>query len=332
MAAPAEKAPEAALRALADDPPPPGAQTRALSAMDGVALRAAFWRPEAARGTVTLLGGRTEYIEKYYETIRDLLARGFAVATMDWRGQGGSERQLRDPMKGHIDDFALYERDFSVFQREILAGLPRPWIGLCHSMGAGIMLRIAHEGRCPFDRLLCTAPMVAIHGMADPRLLRWLAEALDGIGLGGAYAPGAGRRRPYALKPFENNVLTSDPARYARMSAWMRAEPSLGLGGPTVGWIHAGFRLMREFAAPDYPRAITVPTLVIASGADRVVDTRAIERFASRLRAGHLLVIDGARHEVMMERDAYRDLFFKAFDAFAGGADTAFTSPLGALT
>ena len=319
------------LYAAADDPVPPGAEERALKAADGVALRAAVWRPERVRGTVALLGGRTEYIEKYYETIRDLLARDFAVATMDWRGQGGSERQLRDPLKGHIDDFALYERDFAAFARDVLKDLPRPWIGLCHSMGGGIMTRIAHEGRCPFDRLVLTAPMIALPGRGDPRLLRWLAEAFDGVGLGGVYAPGAGGRRPYTLKPFDNNVLTSDPVRYARMGAVLRVAPSLALGGPTIGWLHAALRLMREFAKPDYPRAITVPTLVVASGADRVVDTRAIERFASRLRAGHLLVVDGAQHEIMMERDAYRDLFFKAFDAFAPG-EAAFTSPLGELT
>ncbi len=202
-----------------------------------------------------LLGGRTEFIEKYYETIGDLLARDLAVATMDWRGQGGSERQLRDPYKGHIDDFSLYERDFVVFRREVLAHCPRPWIGLCHSMGAAILLRIAHEGRCPFDRLVLTAPMIGLYGLAEPRYARWLAEALDGAGLGGAYAPGGGGRRPYSLRPFESNVLTSDPARYARMGAMLRAHPALGLGGPTVGWVHAAFRLMREFADPDYPRA-----------------------------------------------------------------------------
>ena len=307
-----------ALYAIADNPPPPGAVEHELTALDGVRLRAARWTPERPRGTVVLLGGRTEYVEKYYETIGDLVSRDFAVATMDWRGQGGSERQLRDPRKGHIDDFALYERDFLSLHRDVLTPhCPRPWIGLCHSMGGAIMLRIAHAGRCPFDRLMLTAPMVALYGQVDPRYARWLVEALDGVGLGGFYAPGGGGRKPYSLNPFEGNLLTSDPVRYARMGDTLRAHPSLGLGGPTIGWIHAAFRLMREFAEPDYPRAIATPTLVIASGSDGVVDTRSLERFATRLRVGNLIVIDGARHEVMMERDVYRELFFKAFDAFA---------------
>lgn len=308
---------------------PPGAQARELVALDGVRLRAARWMPPQARGTVVLLGGRTEFIEKYAETIADFLARGLAVATLDWRGQGGSERQLGDRFKGHIDDFSLYERDFVAFARDVLPGCPRPWIGLGHSMGGAIALRIAHEGRCPFDRLALTSPMIALYGHAEPRWARRLVEALDALGLGGLYAPGGGGR-PYGLSPFEGNVLTSDPVRYARLGQILRAHPALGLGGPTIGWVHAALRLMREFAEPDYPRAIATPILVIASGADRVVDTRSVERFAARLRAGSLIVIDGARHEVMFERDELRDLFFKAFDAFALGATTAeaaFTLP-----
>ena len=121
-------------------------------------------------------------------------------------------------------------------------------------------------------------------------------------------------RLPY--RPFERNPLTSDPVRYDRMRSTLTARPTLGLGAPTIGWVHAAFRLMRDFAEPDYPRAITTPTLVLASGADRVVDPRGVERFATRLRAGNLITIDGAKHEVMMERDVYRDLFFRAFDAF----------------
>jgi lysophospholipase len=197
-------------------------------------------------------------------------------------------------------------------------------------MAGAILLRIAHAGRCPFDRLVLTAPMVALYGHADPRYARWLVEALDGLGLGGAYAPGAGRG-PYTLRPFEGNLLTSDPARYARMGETLRAHPELSLGGPTIGWVHAAFRVMRRFGEPDYPRAISTPTLVIASGADRVVDTRSIERFATRLRAGHLIVIDGARHEIMVERDAYRRLFFRAFEAFAPD-EAAFTPPFRAMT
>ena len=315
------------LRQTPTNPCPPGAICGPLVAADGARLRMARWTPEGARGTIVILGGRAEYIEKYYETIGDLLGMGFAVATMDWRGQGGSERQLADPMKGHIDDFGLFERDLRALVADVLTPhCPRPWIGLCHSMGGAIAMAVAHAGRCPFDRMVLTAPMIALAGRAEPRTERRLVEIVDALGFGGLYAPGAGGGRPYSLYPFEGNVLTSDSARYARLQATMAAHPELGLGGPTIGWAHAAFRLMRRFAEPDFPRAVTTPTLVIASGSDGVVDTRSIERFAARLRAGDLLTIDGARHEIMMERDVFRDLFLRAFEPYAQGAVASFTS------
>jgi lysophospholipase len=62
-----------------------------------------------------------------------------------------------------------------------------------------------------------------------------------------------------------------------------------------------------------------VPTLVVAAGADPVCGTPEIERFAARLKAGHALVIPGSRHEILMERDAIREQFWAAFDAFVPG-------------
>ena len=79
------------------NPTPPGAVVHPLRTADGVLLRTARWTPpHGARGTVAILPGRAEFIEKYYETIRNLLDRGLSVAIFDWRGQGGSADLPRD--------------------------------------------------------------------------------------------------------------------------------------------------------------------------------------------------------------------------------------------
>ena len=131
------------------NPAPPGAAVEAVKTLDGRMLRLARWDAPAGvapAGTVLVCQGRSEFLEKYFETIGELLARGFAVVTFDWRGQGLSERELPDPRKGHIDDFALYERDAAaVFAHMALVGCPQPWWGLAHSMGAAVMLRTAAE-------------------------------------------------------------------------------------------------------------------------------------------------------------------------------------------
>ena len=306
------------------NPTPPGAILHPLRTADGVLLRTARWTPpHGARGTVAILSGRAEFIEKYYETIRNLLDRGLSVAILDWRGQGGSARQLKNPRKGHIDDFTLYERDFAAFVSEVLeTSCPKPWFGLAHSMGAAIALAIARAGRCPLERLVLASPMIALARTNWPRATRAFVEALDAVGFGGTLSRRGGSKI-VATQPFDDNRLTSDPARYARTASVVAAHPELGLSYPTIGWLDAAFRLMREFEDPDFPRRTLTPTLVIAAGADRLVDTRATERFASRLRAGRMIIVEGAEHELMVERDVFREQFFAAFDAFIPGVEGA---------
>src|ERR1700710_463840 len=114
----------------------------------GATLRAARFpaAPDVpARGTCVLLNGQTEFIEKYFEVIDELRARGFAVATMDWRGQGGSDRLLGDDhRKSFITDFSAYDEDPDTLMnwivRPMLKDGENPF-ALAHSMGAHNLLR-----------------------------------------------------------------------------------------------------------------------------------------------------------------------------------------------
>src|SRR5437016_13819891 len=130
------------------NPVPDDVVTGTLNTPDGVALRFARWAPPQGRkGTVCLFQGRSEFIEKYFETVRDLRARGFAVAALDWRGQGLSERALADPRKSYVRDFAEYDADLETFMREIvLPDCPPPLFALGHSTGANILIRAAYRG------------------------------------------------------------------------------------------------------------------------------------------------------------------------------------------
>ena len=94
---------EATLRASEDNPVPGNHTVGYFTGDRGKQLRYAIFRAsrQVARGTVVLLHGRNECIEKYFETVSDLTAMGFWVATFDTRGQGGSERLLKKPGAGH---------------------------------------------------------------------------------------------------------------------------------------------------------------------------------------------------------------------------------------
>jgi lysophospholipase len=303
------------------NPVPDNFITGALKTPDGVTLRFARWLPPAGRrGTVCIFQGRGEWIEKYFETVRDLRARGFAVAALDWRGQGLSDRALSDRRKGYVRDFSEYDTDLETFMREIvLPDCPPPIFAIGHSTGSSVLIRAAHRGRRWFDRMVLVSPLIALGGvdysMGTGSII---VRALKLAGFGAMYVPKSDTSI-IESRPFVGNILTSDPVRYARNAAILEAEPALALGAPTVAWTDAAFRAMRELRERSYPAHIRQPILIVAGGNDAVVSNAAIEDFASLLRAGSHLVVVGAQHELLMEQDRFRSQFWAAFDAFVPG-------------
>ncbi|HUD86911.1 MAG TPA: alpha/beta hydrolase [Xanthobacteraceae bacterium] len=302
------------------NPVPDNYVTGALKTPDGVTLRFARWQPPAGRrGTVCIFQGRGEWIEKYFETVRDLRARGFAVTALDWRGQGLSDRALSDRHKGYVRDFSQYDSDLETFMREIvLPDCPPPLFALGHSTGATVLIRAAYRGRRWFDRMVLTAPLIDLQGFNASPTAKLVVRAMRIAGFGALYVP-KHEVGVMEARPFFGNILTSDPVRYARNAAILEAEPALALGPPTVAWADAAFRAMRAMRERSYPARIRQPILIMAAGSDALVSNTAIEDFATLLRAGSHLVVAGSQHEILMEQDRYRSQFWAAFDAFVPG-------------
>lgn len=311
------------LVSLAKNPVPSGAQTGTIAGYGGVRLRFARWEPTRGphRGTICLFQGRTEYIEKYFEVVADLRRRGFAVATLDWRGQGGSERLLGNPRKGHVRSFADFDRDLALFMKEVvLPSCQAPYIALAHSMGGNILLRNASDSGSWFSRMVLCAPMVAISPKElryPPPFPRLFAEIMCALGLARMYAPG-GSDASIDQEPFEGNVLTGDAERYARNRMVIEAAPHLGLGSPTLGWLRAALRSTARVSSADYAAQIKVPLLLFAAGMDSVVSTTHIEELGLRLKVGSHVLIPQARHEILQESEDVRKDFWAAFDAYLG--------------
>ena len=311
------------LFSLPDNPIPHGAVAGKVTTSDGAVLRTAYWSAVKAQvlGTVCLFQGRSECIEKYFEVVRDLRARGFAVAALDWRGQGGSERRLRNRRKGHVDAFDEYDRDLEAFlQQVVLPNCPPPYFALGHSTGGLVCLRGARQGWTRFSRMVLVSPLLALApARPSQSTTRRVAAFLTAIGLGELCVP-ASRSPPIATLSFDDNALTSDPVRFARAVEIATKLPQVAVGPPTFGWLYAACRAMEEAAEPEFGPSIRVPTMLVAASLDKIVSPRAIEALSGELRAGAQVSIAGARHEILMERDSLRSQFFAAFDAFVPGS------------
>ena len=305
-----------ALCATARRPLPTNSFVDTLSMADGTALRVARWPATSTRmGTLVLLNGRSEYIEKYFEVVTELQERGFAVATLDWRGQGLSDRPLEDPLLGHVENFATYESDLQIFLDDFVAPhCPRPYRMLAHSMGGNIGLSHLARDSAMFSQAIFSAPMWGIgHRMTTDLLLRTATTMACGLGWGKKALGPASKDHQ-----FKGNRLTQDADRFAAIEEQLKQNPALRLGPPTVGWVNAALHATTALAAPGFAEAIETPILVCTAGADRVVSLAAQNALAQRLPCCEPKRFEGSRHEIMMELDVHRDAFWSAFDAFTG--------------
>jgi lysophospholipase len=304
---------------LPSNPIPEGARAGYFTTPDKIRLRYATFPKTvgAAKGTICLVQGRTEYIEKYFETIGDFQKRGFAVATFDWRGQGGSDRLIPNRRLGYVRSFEDYWIDLKSFHANILLpDCPAPYYLVGHSMGGLVSLIAATRDRMMFDRVFLSAPMVGLDrqplsfaGMAA------IADAASFIGLG-RWPVGRPADELPSEKGFPGNPLTSDLKRYmVTVDAW-RERPDLIVAKPTYKWAAAALHAMADASTDAFPAAIKVPVLMLAAARDEVVGTGWTEQLGLRLRTGRHAIIAAARHELFMESDAIRAQVFAAFDAF----------------
>jgi lysophospholipase len=286
----------------------------------GARLRHACWNvPGTPRGTVVLLTGRGEFIEKYAtEVVGELLGRGYCVYALDWRGQGLSDRALADRGKGHIDNFSTYMADLQLFLDKVVASAaPRPILTLCHSMGAHIMMRLlAENGSGPLSAGMLCSPMTALKREAMLRSVLMLMPEVPAIDERYLFGTGPFVRLAHE---FNANFVTHDERRYRFTEQWFTADPRLALGGPTLGWGRQAVRSMTASVAPGYLERIELPLVLISAGEDPLIDSRTHDAVAARLSHGEHVTIAGAKHEVMMETDALRALFWGAFDRLANG-------------
>jgi len=287
-----------------------------LNAADGTRLRAARWpRANAPRGSIIVLGGRTEFIEKTADIIQWLLDLGFDVAALDWRGQGLSDRPLPDPHKGDVRDFSDFLLDLDALLAAFpdLSGKGAPAL-LAHSMGGHIAVRYAAARPGKIGRYILSSPMLGLSPGFPDWVLR-LITAAGGFFMPTAYVPGGG---PYGPRQenFDLNVVTSDPARFQVQVDLIRAEPKLALGDPTYRWLKGALASLDLLAAPGFAEAITAPMLICGAGRDLVVSTAAAEALCARLPNGKFVRVPGARHEILRETDDKRAVFFAATKDF----------------
>ncbi len=283
------------------------------------AMTAPALTPES-KGTVVFLNGRADFVERYFETMGEMQRRGFHVAGFDWRGQGGSQRLLKDHLRGHIRTYREYDEDLrTVMDGVVTKNCPGPYYAIGHSTGGHILLR-ALSRHTWFKRAIVTSPLMELQYGKWPKSVAFaLAMAATAFGFGWCYLPGF-KQPPFLLRDFETNALTSDAKRWKRDVTTLQTHPKLGVGGPTFAWLAATIMSFKDLHRRRKSKGLNCPVMMILAGREKVVDNRAAHRFAANMPGVSVVTIAQSLHEVMLETDAVRKEFWAAFDSYIADA------------
>ncbi len=280
---------------------------------EGVRLRVMLARTSNPdpRGSIIFSPGRTEFIEKYFETVEDFLNRGFNMLIIDPRGQGLSDRLLEDRLKSYVESFQDYADDFAFGIKAFEAELPKPHIAMGHSMGGCIVLLAVLSGVVNPSAVVCSAPMTGIFDVEN-RLSEMIIGVFSLMGMSKRNIPFQKQTNGLPI-PFKGNKLTSDFDRFQRWASYFKTTPELRVAGPTIAWVRQALWAMNYINRNA--RQLKVPGLVVAAGGDPIVDPASNSKFA-HMAGIDFKVVPGALHELFMEKDEFRNQFFESFDTF----------------
>lgn len=297
---------------------PPAAMVDHWPTPDGWPLRRIRWpAPQGdARGSILFEGGRGDHFEKYLETFEDLRLRGWQVESVDWRGQGGSGRIGGDANVGDIDRFATWIDDIAAFSADWRARTTGPHVIFGHSMGGHLVLRALAERRIAPDAAVLIAPML---GFTAP-YPDWLGVQVAGL-MGRLGDPGRAAwkvsEKPGSPIRLRQLLLTHDAKRYDDEQWWHEHAPETLLGPASWRWVQESYRSFVGLAKPGVLEAVTIPLLVLATDADKLVSAKATRRAIARLpRVTSHIYGDEASHELLREVDAVRNDCLRRIDAF----------------
>jgi lysophospholipase len=279
------------------------------------ALTAPALTPES-KGTVVFLNGRADFVERYFETMAEIQKRGFHVAGFDWRGQGGSQRLLKDHLRGHIRSYREYDEDLrAVMEGVVTKNCPGPYYAIGHSTGGHILLR-ALSRHTWFKKAIVTSPLMELQYGSWPKSLAFaLAMIATAFGFGWCYLPGF-KKLPFLLRNFEDNPLSSDKKRWSRDMRTLEENPKLGVGGPTYAWLVATILSLKDLHKRRKSQGLNTPVMMLLAGRERVVDNKAAHRYVANMPGVSVVTIQQSLHEIMLESDAVRKEFFAAFDSY----------------
>ena len=273
------------------------------------------------KGGLVFLAGQGDPYIRYYEALYDLQKRGYSpIYAMDHRGQGQSERILPDdPLKGHVEDFHHYIRDFDFFIKKVVSpGQHKKLYLIAHSMAGAIStlyLMDRPENQKTFKAVALVAPMFMINGGYYPNtVMKLMSKALClSKKMCREYAPGL--KGSNLLTDYSKNTETSSKARWMQSQRFSTIYKKAFISGPTSKWVYEALGASSKIGR--YGGKIKTPIILLQAGKDSFVRPKAQKNFCKKSASQcQLVILPESLHSILAERDPIRNLAFKHITSY----------------
>ncbi|WP_109079108.1 alpha/beta fold hydrolase [Aggregatibacter kilianii] len=260
-----------------------------------------FTHHPVARKLVIMVNGRAENILKWTEIAQDFYTQGYDVLLFDHRGQGYSQRLLKDPEKGYLDEFRFYVQDMAKIIENLTALYPYPQqYLLAHSLGGLVSAYYLANFDHRIERAVFSAPFFGVP-LKKPTRDELLLNLMMLWGQGERYVFGKSAYKPVDA---EHNDLSHSVARMQWMNEVNRENPQLRLGGPTFRWVHLCLTAIKNL--PKVLPRIETPVLLLEAEQEKIVNNKTLKKLTALLPHGERRKVRGAKHEILFEIDDIR--------------------------
>ena len=263
---------------------------------------------------VVIVPGWSEFSLKYMELAHDLIQKNFSpVYVLDHRGQGASERQLKDTEKSYVEDFLFYVKDLKIFlNTKVLPRHPKKDLYLiAHSMGGAISLLYTLNHPNTFRAAAITAPMLRIN---TPETVQSLALFLSSLSqLVFRHQSFLINKRTKSIPFDKNNPISHSPQRY-EFNKYLENKYPFYIRGASLKWLREAIKKSRKLRKNSYKAPL--PLLFLNADQDRIIDNKANKKFCLKAKNCTLITFEKAKHEILMEKDEVRNQAIKSIIKF----------------
>jgi alpha-beta hydrolase superfamily lysophospholipase len=252
-----------------------------FAAKDGTSIFEKVWPAKGTPiGTVVLVHGYGEHIQRYEHVAAALNEAGWAVRGSDLRGHGQS-----GGVRGYCNRFDEYLDDLELLLERAQKDLPgKPVFIVCHSFGAVVAGEYLLKRSAPIAGLVVSSPFYKLK-LEVPAVKKIAGKMMSAI---------------YGKMALPSGLKGADVSRDPDIIAIYDRDP-LNNKTATARWFTENEAAQADILqrAPE----LKLPCLFLVGGADKIADPRRAEEVFAKVGSADktLHVLQGQYHEIFNE-------------------------------